>query len=220
MSKISSTDLVGLALRREIPIGFEKAWEKVTGKNPVRLALRNRESDLMWMKGNAICVLSIIAFLAGAIIFGAINGASTMDTNAAERVMVLVGALSVEIVLLFAAIVFLLLMSTSFFGHDHVRVGPSQTEADSLKEFCADLSAFCEWASIFPIDLEDVGWEGLKQCADGILIREAQYVLSYDKTSTDLSTKYDTFLRLGLVKAGGFKRYFIKAKEQSASKGG
>lgn len=209
---ISPAELVGLALRRQIPTNFERAWEKATGKNPVTIALRRREADLLFAKTYVMAMLFFIP------IVGAIGGAVMMEGKAAERWGVVASTISAEFLPLFFAALLLFMLPTTFFGNDHVRVRPSQAEFDSLKEFCAGLSALCEWGKIDPKDLEAVGWEVLKQVAEKILVIEAELVLQHDKTNADISTKYDTFLGLGLVKAGGYTKYFNEAREKIANR--
>lgn len=214
MSKIDSDNLVGLALRRQVPSDLEKMYTKKTGINPVAIALRKREAKLIYtMRFIAVMAGIALAISAAVVIFD-----MGMTLSEAKRSAFWWAFLANQAVFLLMAIYLSMALPTYFFGRFYSEVNPFPGEVSIATEFCKDLSDFSEWGRIDPKNLEAIGFERLKRHADTILVTEAVSVLLHDKTNEDISFKYDTLLRLGLVEAGGYKKYFTKAREQLASR--
>lgn len=211
---VSLNRLINIALHREIPSDLEKTYTKKTGINPVAIALRCREARLMFGIRFIASLAGIAIFLSTVVV---IFDVSSM-VREAERTAFWWTFSGLQATLLVGVIYALWDLPTSFFGRVYSEVKPFPEEITIAKEFCADLSYFCDLGRIDPINLVAIGFDRLKKHADTILVTEANLVLAHDKTNEDISFKYDTLLRLGLVEPGGYKKYFTKAREQLASR--
>ena len=84
----------------------------------------------------------------------------------------------------------------------------SASELQDAEEFCADLSAFCTWGEC-GLQMSE---KAHKQAAHVVMVGTARAVLVYEMTNVDISNRYDTLQRLGLVPVGGYKQYFEEAQ--------
>ncbi|MFZ2167426.1 MAG: hypothetical protein WAV50_00990 [Minisyncoccia bacterium] len=199
---ISLEDLARLALLRRIPGQLDEAWKTKFGVSPMDTSLRRREA-----RGQTTLLCIVIA-LCIVLLFEGVGYWVLSDKHPLAGIL-----LSVPCAILVILVTSLVLFHLSF-EHEY----PSLQEVLSIEQFCGDLSEFCKWSGIAPHELAWLGYERLKHATDRLLECEAYLVMKHDRTNHDMSTKYDTLRRLGLVAEGGYAKYFEEAKKRLESK--
>ena len=206
MSQITLQRLVQAAQSRSIPSFFEYAWEVSRGINPVAVALRIRQNKRYEERAIVGAVLLVCVATSSVLTFILSSEEGWWWGGGSHPWLLLAQWISLAIILVFGASLFLFGLAAM------ERI--SEGEIQNVEDFCRDLTAFCMWGGCSLEELANsAGEEKAKEIARNFMIGGTSQVRAHIMTNRDLSNRYDTLLRLGVVPPGGYDRYF-KAKKR------
>ncbi len=196
----SVSKLAVLASNREIPGFFEEAYERRTGVNPVAVAIGIQRATEGKFR---VRVLLIIATLLAVAFCSAVLDHSSFAVVFTIVIGALIGSFVLSLSLSFAEV---------------CQYAPTKPEASQhVNEFCRCLFVF-EGQTNHPItEFKSLdGRERAKKIVYGVMVQAASAMREHKMTELGLGDLYDTFLTLGLVPPGGYRRYHKVAGSEAA----